>query len=80
MNRSYRWVVLIAVGMMLGYFVHSLDRSAETFFAPQNVHAQEEGDDLAEQIKEINNQVKEINAMLQSGKLRVVVEIYPENT
>ena len=34
--------------------------------------------DLADQVREIKNEVKEINKLLQSGKLRVVVAINPD--
>ncbi len=77
MNRRFGWALLVAVGMVLGYVLNSLDGTG-TVLTPQRAHAREQNGDLADQIGEIKTQVKEINTLLKSGKLRVVVAINPE--
>jgi len=76
MSRHFGWAMLIAAGMVLGGVLGSYERSHA---APARDAAADEQDvDLADQVREIKNEVKEINKLLQSGKLRVVVVINPD--
>ena len=77
MNRRFGWTLLVAVGMILGYALNSHER-AQTVHAAPKASAKNQDGDLADQIGEIKTQVKEINTLLHSGTLKVVVVINPD--
>jgi hypothetical protein len=78
MSRRLGWALLVAIGMMLGYTLNSHE-STGTILATPKANAEELDAKLADQIGEIKTQVKEINTLLKSGTLRVVVVINPDS-
>jgi hypothetical protein len=77
MKRRFGWAVLVVVGMMVGYALHSLEPAGNPL-TPSEACAADPGADLIKQIGEIKTQVKDINTFLKSGNLRVTVIINPE--
>jgi hypothetical protein len=78
MSRRLGWALLVAIGMMLGYTLNSHEPTGAILATPK-ANAQELDAKLADQIGEIKTQVKEINTLLKSGTLRVVVVINPDS-
>jgi len=76
MSRRFGWAMLVAAGMVLGGALTSHER---IHVASARGAATDDQDlELADQVKEIKTQVKEINKFLHSGTLRVVVVINPD--
>ena len=79
MNRRFGWAMLLVVGVLVGFASSSYQQSDAG--PPMVVAADSDDADDAkavEQLKEIKTQLKEINALLRSGTLRVVVVINPD--
>jgi hypothetical protein len=80
MSRRLEWVLMVAAGVAAGFAFGSYQPSnAEP---PPSAVASKDADDTIEQLKEIKEikaQVQDINTLLHSGKLRVVVAIYPDS-
>jgi hypothetical protein len=77
MSRRFGWALLLAVGIVLGWSLGGYQCSVAAP-AADDAAAEEQAKDVAEQLRSIRTQVKEINALLQSGKLMVVVAINPD--
>jgi hypothetical protein len=78
MSRRFGLAVLVAASMMIGYALNSPQHSTPMEFAPKANAA--DGDvNVAGQLDEIKVQVSEINRLLKSGTLKVVVVINPES-
>lgn len=76
MSRRFGWAMLAAAGIVLGGAWGSYEK---THAAPANDAAADEQDtNLADEVREVKNEVKEINKLLHSGTLRVVVVINPD--
>jgi hypothetical protein len=76
MSRRFGWAMLVAAGMVLGGALGSYEK---IHAAPARDAAADDQDaDLAEQLREVKTEVKEINKLLHSGTLRVVVVINPD--
>jgi hypothetical protein len=76
MSRRFGWAMLVAAGIVLGGAWGSYEK---THAAPAQDAATDDQDvPLADQVREIKNEVKEINKLLQSGRLRVIVVINPD--
>jgi hypothetical protein len=67
--------ILLAIGMVLGGVIGSYDRMA---VATASQDIREDGADVSAQLQAIKTQVTEINTLLHSGTLRVVVVINPD--
>ena len=78
MNLRFGWAMLVAAGMVLGGAIGSYQRTDAAAPAARDADVEDDQTDVAEQLKDIRKQVKEINTLLHSGNLRVVVAIYPE--
>lgn len=81
MKSRFGGAMLVAVGMVLGGALSSYDRITVATAAPESQQSTDDGSDTdaLNQLRTIKTQVKEINAILHSGNLRVVVVINPEN-
>lgn len=79
MNRRIGWLMLVVAGMVLGYGLHSFETIASPASAAQASSDDEFNAELLDQLKDIKMQVKEISTFLQSGKMRVIVPIYPDS-
>ena len=81
MNSRFGGAMLVAVGMVLGAALSSYDRITVATAAPESQESREDGSgtEVLDQLRTIKTQVKEINDVLHSGNLRVVVVINPEN-
>ncbi len=77
MSRRLVGAMLVTAGIVFGM---TLDRCAtpEVAQAATRAESAEGPDDVAAELKVIKTQVKEINKLLQSGTLRVVVVINPD--
>ncbi len=76
MSRRFGWAMLVAVGMVFGGAWGSYEK---IHAAPAREAAADDQDaELADQVREIKTEVKEINKLLHSGTLRVVVVINPD--
>jgi hypothetical protein len=77
MSRHFGCAMLIAVGMVLGWALGSY-QGTPAIAAAQDVQAEEDVNrEIVEELKEIRTQVKQINTLLQSGRLRVIDVINP---
>jgi hypothetical protein len=76
MNRRFGWAMLVAAGTVLGCALSGYERTDAA--PPADVAAEAPAGDVAAQLLEIKNQVKEINSFLHSGTLKVVVVINPD--
>ena len=76
MNRRFGWAMLVAAGMVLGCALSSYEKTSAAPSAEQNV--EEQSGDVANQLRDIRNYVKEINTLLHSGSVKVVVLINPD--
>jgi hypothetical protein len=75
MSRRFGWAMLVAAGMVFGGAWGSYEKSHA---APaQDAAADDQDVGLVDEVREVKNEVKEINKLLQSGTLRVVVVINP---
>ena len=77
MGRRFGWAMLVAAGIVFGGALGSYEK---IHAAPARDAAADDQDttELADQVREIKNEVKEINKLLHSGTLRVVVVINPD--
>jgi hypothetical protein len=76
MSRRFGWAMLVAAGMVFGGALGSYEKSHA---APaQDAAADDQDANLADQLREVKTEVKEINKLLHSGTLRVVVVINPD--
>jgi hypothetical protein len=74
MDRHFGWAMLVAAGILLGWAFCTHQR---TDAEPPVPAAQEQDDQIVDQLKEINAQLKELNGMLHSGSARVTLVINP---
>ena len=70
MHRRFGWAMLIAAGIVIGCALGSLQG---THAASPVRDAEDQEAATAEQLRELKTQVKEINTLLHSGNLRVVI-------
>ena len=70
MSRRFGWAMLVAVGIVWGGALNSYDRTHAA--TARNTAAEDQDMDAADQLREIKTQVKEINALLRSGTIRVI--------
>ena len=78
MKRRIGWAGLVAVGMVLGSVLGSYEGTRAAAPAAREVVTEEPDTDMVEQLKDIKAQVKDINALLHSGTLKVIVVINPD--
>jgi hypothetical protein len=76
MNRQFGWAMLVAVGMVFGCALSSYEKTSA---APPKQDVEEQDPDIARQLKDIRTYVKEINTVLHSGSVRVVVLLNPDS-
>jgi len=78
MSRRFCWAMLVAAGMVLGCALIGYGGTDGPQPPTGDVAADDQTAEIAEQLNEIKTQVKQINAILRSGTLTVVVAINPE--
>lgn len=76
MNRHLFWIVLVAAGLCLGFLLGGQERTIAQ--APDNEASEELDDEILEQLKQVNAQLKQLNTLFRSGNARVVVVINPD--
>lgn len=76
MNRRIIWVVLVIAGLSFGFLLGGQQRTIAQ--APANDAAESLDDEILEQLKQVNTQLKALNTMFRSGNARVVVVINPD--
>jgi hypothetical protein len=74
-NTSCRWTMLITANALAWCMLcfHQSGTAAPPAATPPFANAVEQRFDMIDQLKQINAQLKEQNALLRSGGLRVVV-------
>ena len=75
MNRHFAWAMLVVAGVLFGCLLG--DRQKTSAEAPDDTVAEGRDDEIVEQLKQINAQLKELNTMFRSGTARVVEVINP---
>jgi hypothetical protein len=75
MNRCLGWAMLLLAGMAIGYTFGSHDPVAMA----QPGGGDDPAAEIVAELKEIKSEAKEINLLLHSGKMRVIVPIYPDS-
>lgn len=80
MIRRFGWALLVGAGVLLG---GALNMYQDTVAAPPSARASSEEQTKGEaeavhQLKEINAQLKEINTLLRTGTLKVIVVLNPD--
>ena len=78
MSRRFGWAMLVAFGMALGCALSSFRSAVVTSAAAQESAADDRDASVADQLKDIRTQVKEINTLLHSGTIKVVVVLNPD--
>ena len=78
MSRRFCWAMLVAAGTVLGCALIGYGRTDAAPPPAPDVAADEQTAEIADQLKDIKTQVKEINTLLHSGTLTVVVAINPD--
>jgi hypothetical protein len=79
MKRHFLWATVIAASALFGGVFSTYQPSRAGASATADNDDQDQTTDLADQLREIKSQVKEINTLLHSGTLRVVVVMNPPN-
>jgi hypothetical protein len=77
MSRRFGWAMLVAVGVVLGCALSSYQRTSAAP-PPRDRGAEEQDLDVAGQLKDIRTNLKEINTLLHSGTVKVVVVMNPD--
>jgi hypothetical protein len=77
MKRQFFWAIVIAGSALFGGVLATHQPSRAGTPAAAETEQQDENANLADQLREIKSQVKEINTLLHSGTLRVVVVMNP---
>ena len=75
MDRHFGWAMLVAAGILLGWAFSTHQNSDAQ--APAAADTQEQDNQIVDQLKDINAQLKELNGMLHSGAARVTLVINP---
>ena len=78
MIRRFGWVLLVGAGVVLGGVLNlhqGTDAGAVAASADDDTRA---GAESLQQLKEINTQLKEINSLLHTGLVKVVVVLNPD--
>ena len=77
MNRSFYWAFLFAAGLILCCAIGSRDSSRAASLSAADPDSDRYAADVVAQLKDVNKNLKEINSLLHSGTLKVVVVINP---
>ena len=77
MKRHFFWAMVIGGSALFGGVLATHQASRAGTPAAAETGDQEENTDLVDQVRELKTQVKEINTLLHSGTLRVVVVMNP---
>ncbi len=77
MGRRLVGAMLVAAGVMFGATLDRCGRMETAHAATQDEALSEQQASVEKQLKELGTQVKDINTLLHSGTLRVVVVINP---
>ena len=75
MNRHFGWAMLVVAGVLFGCLLSTQQKTSAE--APADAAVEQRDDEIVEQLKQINLQVKELNTMFRSGTARVVEVINP---
>ncbi|MBN1394354.1 MAG: hypothetical protein JW959_04980 [Pirellulales bacterium] len=75
MNRNFAWMILIVAGIAFGTLLGDHPTDAQ---APKEVAAERRDEEIIEQLKQVNAQLKELNTMFRTGTAKVVDVINPE--
>jgi hypothetical protein len=76
-NRRLAWAILIAIGVLVGFASSSYQRSDAG--SPAAAEAEDPPDtEAVAELKEIKTQLKEINTLLHTGAVKVIVLVNPD--
>ncbi len=75
MNRRFAWILLVVAGISFGCLLGGYRDSAAQ--PPVRAAADQREDEIVEQLKQVNAQLKELNTMFRTGKARVIEVINP---
>jgi hypothetical protein len=75
MSRRFCWAMLAAAGIVLGCALNSYERISAAPPEAPDAPTQDQVADLIDHLKDIRTQVKEINALLHTGNVKVVLMI-----
>jgi hypothetical protein len=78
MNRRFGWAMLLAAGMVFGYALNGIEKTIVPSAAAQDTADDDRGAEAIAQLKELNAQIKQLQAFLRSGQLRVIDIINPD--
>ena len=79
MNRRFGFAVLAVAGILVGFAAGTYQKTeaqAPVIAAAATLEAR---DDSLDELKEIKTQLKEINTLLHSGTIKVVVVLNPDS-
>lgn len=80
MKRTIGCVVLVVIGMAIGYGITVYERTCTTVSAAEQSSADDQNTDVLDELKGIRSELKDIKAFIKSGKMVVIAPIYPDNT
>ncbi len=78
MSRRFGWAMLVAAGMVFGGALGSYERIHAAPARDRDAAVDDQDTDLVDQMREVKNELKDINKLLHSGTLRVMVVINPD--
>ena len=78
MNRRFGWAMLVAAGILLGFASSSYQRTNASSLAAPSADSEVPAAEAVEELKEIKAQLKEINTLLHTGTVKVVVILNPD--
>jgi hypothetical protein len=78
MYRRFAWAALVAAGVLTGFMLSAYQKTAAEPPAPAVANADEPEARAVVELKEIKCQLKEINTLLHTGMVKVVVILNPD--
>jgi hypothetical protein len=78
MRRHLGWALTLVAGILLGGALNSWQATGVSPAVATAVEPEQSDADVVKELREVKAEVKEINAFLRSGTLRVVNVLYPD--
>ena len=76
MNRNFVWAMLVVAGVLFGTLLGTHQKTGAEI--PEDATAERRDDEILEQLKEVNAQLKQLNTMFRTGTARVVEVLNPD--
>ena len=78
MKRRFGWAMLVAAGIVFACAINRYESMCAAAAAESDAVAEAPDTKVVDQLKDIRTQLKEINTLLHSGTVKVVVVLNPD--